>query len=166
MNELNYVIRTTTNEDEEAILSIFNFYVENDFAAYPESKVDKAFFRELKIITVNYPFYVVELANKEVIGFAFLHNYSKDRCFSRVAQITYFISPGYTRKGIGKDLLATLISDARKMGLKTLLANISSENKASINFHQKNGFKECGRFINIGHKFDKDFDQIREQKFI
>jgi len=166
MNELHYITRAATDDDEEAVLSIFNYYVENSFAAYPESKVDKAFFRELKIMTVNHPFYVVEQANKAVIGFGLLHNYSRERCFNKTALITYFIAPGFTRRGIGSDLLGVLTKDASKMGLKTLLANISSKNKTSINFHQKNGFKECGRFINIGHRFNEDFDQVWMQKFI
>jgi len=36
----------------------------------------------------------------------------------------------------------------------------------SLNFHFKQGFKECGRFQRIGQKFGRDFDVIWMQKFL
>ena len=38
------------------------------------------------------------------------------------------------------------------------MASISSMNEASIAFHRKNGFRECGRFERAGRKNDQDFD--------
>ena len=63
-------------------------------------------------------------------------------------------------------MLKRLISDARKMKIKTLLASISSRNKESIAFHKKHGFIECGRFKDIGRKRGKLFDVVWMQKVI
>jgi phosphinothricin acetyltransferase len=52
------------------------------------------------------------------------------------------------------------------MGVKHLLANISSRNKQSIGFHLKNGFTECGRFHNIGRKKGDYFDVVWMEKEI
>ena len=166
MKALNYSIKTMTDDDKDSILSVYNYYVENSFAAYREKKVDSDFFQQLKNMAEGYPFYVVQIPDKRIIGFAFLHSYSEEQCFNRVAEITYFILPSYTGKGIGKDLLGMLINEARKMRIETLLAHISSKNQPSVNFHRQNGFQECGRFINIGKKSGEDFDVVWMQKFI
>ena len=50
------------------------------------------------------------------------------------------------------------------MGLNSLLANISSRNRQSLEFHLKNGFRECARFLKVGHKFGEDFDAVWLQK--
>jgi len=36
---MEYSISPISNEDREAIMDIFNYYVENSFAAYPENKL-------------------------------------------------------------------------------------------------------------------------------
>jgi phosphinothricin acetyltransferase len=50
--------------------------------------------------------------------------------------------------------------------MKSLLANVSSRNEASLNFHLKNGFVECGRFKDVGTKFGEYFDVVWLQKFL
>jgi phosphinothricin acetyltransferase len=46
------------------------------------------------------------------------------------------------------------------MDVDTILAHTSSRNTASIRFHRKHGFRECGRLRRVGRKFGKDFDVI------
>ncbi|MBE0481730.1 MAG: GNAT family N-acetyltransferase [Dehalococcoidia bacterium] len=63
-------------------------------------------------------------------------------------------------------MLSLLIREASQMGIDTLLASISSRNQSSIDFHKKNGFTECGKFVSIGRKFGQDFDVVWMQKFL
>jgi phosphinothricin acetyltransferase len=86
--------------------------------------------------------------------------------FRETAEISYFLDVNETRKGIGKKALALLEGEGSKMGIKHILANISSRNKQSIGFHLKNGFAECGRFHNIGCKKDEYFDVVWMEKGI
>lgn len=67
-------------------------------------------------------------------------------------------------KGVGKQALEKLEGEAKKIGIKKLLVDISSENIQSINFHKKNGFVECGRFHNMGKKKGKYFDVVWMEK--
>ena len=46
-----------------------------------------------------------------------------------------------------------LPEDAKRTGIKKILASISSEN-AEPKVSPKNGFVECGRFEKIGEKFE------------
>jgi len=163
---MNFSFRRANDNDSEAVISIFNYFVENSFAAYPEKKVGHDFFETLKETAKDYPFYVIETEDNEVIGFGLLQRYDSMDVFKRVGKVTYFILSFYTRKGLGKKLLDILVGQAKAMGIDTLLANISSMNDISLSFHEKNGFKQCGRFRRIGKKFGEYFDVIWVQRFI
>ena len=63
-------------------------------------------------------------------------------------------------------LLGFLEKGAIEKGITNILANISSLNPRSIEFHQKNGFIECGRFKKVGKKNGKEFDTVWMQKML
>jgi phosphinothricin acetyltransferase len=161
-----YKIRKFENQDSVFIIDIFNYYIQNSFAAYSEIPIGYEAINYFKEMTKGYPFYVIETNFRKLAGFSFLRPYHRIEAFKRVAEITYFILPEYTRKGLGEKLLKLVIDDARKMGIDTLLASISSLNEASIKFHEKNNFCQCGYFKSIGKKFNVDFSMIWMQKFI
>jgi phosphinothricin acetyltransferase len=157
---MTYRIRKVTDGDREAIVAIFNYFVEHSYAAYPEKKVNLDFFDSLRQLATGYPFYVIESLRKGPVGFGIMRPYNSCDTFRRTAELTYFILSEHTRKGLGTKLLRILINEGKTLGIDNLLVNISSRNKASIDFHKKQGFQECGRFRNIGSKFGKDFDVL------
>lgn len=161
-----FVIRKIKDEDAKHILDIFNYYVENSFAAYPDEKVPDAFFTTLKNMVCGEAFYVIEGLDGDIAGFGLLRKHHPAASFNRTAEVTYFVLPKNSRKGLGSKLLSTLAKEAKDMGIDTLLANISSCNEPSIMFHKKHGFRECGCFQRVGKKFGKDFDVIWMQKNI
>jgi len=114
-------------------------------------------------MTQGYPAIVV-CDDGQVVGFAMLHPYHGATTFKRTAEITYFLRPDHTRKGLGACILNEFLHQAQSIGADTLLACISSLNLASIRFHQKHGFRECGRLVRIGRKFGQDFDVVWMQK--
>lgn len=174
------MIRPVAYNDKVAVIDIFNHYVENTFAAYPDTKAPYQFFDMLMEMAKGYPFYVVETGadeagqantkssgwSKVIIGYGLLRPHYRLGTFSRAAELTCFISPDHRGKGIGTSVLDKLVSDAKAMGISTILASISSANKDSIGFHGKYGFTDCGAFKNVGKKFGKDFDEVWMQLFI
>ena len=98
------------------------------------------------------------------LGFAMLRPHNPMPTFSRTAEVTAFMHPDHTGKGLGKQLLDSLEQGAAEQGIATLLASISSLNPGSIAFHKKNGFVECGRFSNVGKKKGQLFDTVWMQK--
>jgi phosphinothricin acetyltransferase len=161
---MEYTFRPANDTDQRAVLSIFNHYVETSYAAYFGNRLDESFLIQLNQKTSGYPFYIIETPEKQIVGFGLIHSYHPAKTFSRVAELSYFISPSHTRKGLGTKLLSILIDKATEMGITSLLASISSLNQSSVDFHNKNGFVECGRFIQIGRKFRQDFDVVWMQK--
>lgn len=162
---MNYKFRKVGKKDEHQVIDIFNYYIEHSFAAFLDNKLTYDKFEPLVALAQGYPFYVIE-DGKTVIGFGFMGRYHPSAVFSQVAEVTYFIMPPHTRKGLGTKLLKILTAEAREMGIKTLLANVNSLNPASIQFHLSQGFRECGRFERIGRKQGTDFDIVWMQKFI
>lgn len=165
-----FVIREATSEDIQGMLEIFNYYVENSFAAYLETPVGPDFFQIThdesgQNKNEHFPFYVIEGKNK-VVGIGTLRPYLPFRNLLHTGVLSYFILPEYTKKGLGTRLLNTLSKDAQKRNMKSLLANVSSKNEASLNFHLKHGFVECGRFKAVGTKFGAYFDIVWLQKFL
>jgi L-amino acid N-acyltransferase YncA len=154
--------------DREAVIDLFNYYIENSFAAYPDKKVPYGLFDQFLTLTEGYPAYTVrdEEGADRVVGFAFLRPYHPLRAFQRAAEITYFIEPGYTGRGIGSKILEQMVGAAKRKGVDTILANVSSLNEASLCFHERHGFAECGRFRRVAKKKGQDLDVVWMQKIL
>ena len=152
--------------DRTAVIDIFNYYVRNSFAAYPEQEVPYEFFGMFLEIVKNYPSFVVKDMSGTVIGFGMLRPHNPMPAFHHTAEITSFIRPDQTNRGVGTRMLGFLEYQGKKQGISIILASISSLNEGSIRFHAHNGFSECGRFLRVGQKKGVYFDTIWMQKFI
>jgi L-amino acid N-acyltransferase YncA len=53
-------------------------------------------------------------------------------------------------RGLGRQLLAALVTESEANGIWTLQAGVFPENVASINIHLQAGFREVGRRERIG----------------
>ncbi|AAM04214.1 TPA: N-acetyltransferase [Methanosarcina acetivorans] len=169
-NSEKYLIREATAEDISGMLEVFNYYVENSFAAYLETSVGPEFFQAVQSEKEEdeneyFPFYVIEERGK-IIGIGTLRPYFPFPNFRHTGVVSYFILPGHTRKGLGSRMLDKLCTEAREKKMRSLLANVSSKNEASLNFHLKHGFIECGKFREVGTKFGYYFDIVWLQKFL
>jgi len=146
-------------------MKIFNYYIENGTAAFPASTLPEQFFTMLMEKTKGYPAYaIINSDTQEMVGFCLLSAYSPFSTFKQTATISYFISPDYVGQGVGLQCLGKLETMAKEVGIKHIIAEISSENHPSLKFHQKHGFEICGALKNIGNKFDRNFDVVYMQK--
>jgi len=145
------------------VMRIFNYYVENSYAAFPEKSLPDEIFDNFMCMTEGYPAYAVKMDEK-VVGFAFLRAYNPFSTFRETAEITYFIDKDYSGKGLGRIILDKIEEDAKAKGICNILASISSKNVHSIKFHEKNGFVKCGEFPEIGRKFGNTFGIIWMRK--
>ena len=152
--------------DGFAVIDIFNYYIRNTFAAYPEQEVPYEFFGMFLEICKNYLAAVVKDSEKNVAGFGMLRPHNPMPAFRHTAEVTCFIRHGETGKRLGTKMLAFLETEGKKQGISTILASISSLNEGSIRFHERNGFSECGRFKKVGMKKGVVFDTVWMQKFI
>jgi L-amino acid N-acyltransferase YncA len=152
--------------DREPVIDLFNYYIENSFTAYPEQKVPYEFFAHFLETCRKYPSVAAKMPDGTLAGFGLLRAHNPMPAFSHTAEITYFIRPDLTGKGLGSEMLARLEDEGKTQGITVILASISSLNEGSIRFHAGHGFTECGQFKKIGRKKGIIFDTVWMQKFI
>jgi phosphinothricin acetyltransferase len=160
IKDMDYVFESMSTEHGRAVIDILNDFIAKSFAAYREEPVGYDFFDELSEGSRGYPSLVVRHDSRRIVGFALMHAHHAAMALNSQAEITYFIMPDHTRKGLGTSILQKFVLESRRRGVETILANISSRNEQSLRFHLKNGFRECGRFCNIGLKFGKSYDAV------
>lgn len=149
-------------EHHAEVMGIFNHYVMHSLAAYPEQPLPVEAIR--KMAFPGYPILVALTPEKRVAGFGMLRPWHPMPTFRQTAEISYFIAPEHTGRGLGKMFFERLRERAEGMGITQLLASISSANDASLAFHRKQGFVECGRFREVGLKHGQRFDVVWMQK--
>ncbi len=154
-------IRKANNSDRDPIVAIFNYYVKEGFAAYPDTPVPPGFF---DVLCHDMHTCVVIENNGRVVGFSILRPLLPFQAFANSAMISTFIENSFRHKGYGKMLLEHVEDEAKSWQISLLLANISSENEESYKFHAKHGFRECGRFHGAGFKFNTPFDLVWMEK--
>lgn len=163
---MEYAIIPISAEDRESIIDIFNYYVENSFAAYPEKKLPYQAFEMFLQMSNGFPTGTIKDEHGKTVGFGMLRSHNPIPAFSQTAEATYFIHPDHIGKGLGRMLLDYLEKGAVEKGITNILAGISSLNPNSIRFHRKNGFTECGWFKKIGKKKGRKFDTVWMQKIL
>jgi L-amino acid N-acyltransferase YncA len=85
-----------------------------------------------------------------IAGWAALSPVSGRRVYAGVAEVSVYVSASARGRGVGAELLKSLILESEKNGIWTLQAGIFPENQASIALHRKLGFREVGRRERIG----------------
>jgi phosphinothricin acetyltransferase len=161
-----YLLEPIGPSDQKAVIDLFNHYIENSFAAYPEHKVPYEFFDMFLSMCKDHSSVTVKDNEGILAGFGMLRPHNPMPAFSHTAEITYFIRPELTGKGLGPLMLDFLIAEGKKCGISQVLASISSLNEGSIRFHQNHGFTECGRFRRVARKKGVFFDIVWMQKTI
>ena len=76
---------------------------------------------------------------------------------------TIIVAQDATGKGLGRMLMAALVSGARAAGAHSLIGAISAENATAVAFHARCGFIEVGRIPEAGRKFGRWLDLVLMQ---
>ena len=151
-----FTIRPATNDDVDAIVGIYNWAVNQTFATIdsePLSKEEAAAWwethgRRSKLIVAS--------DETGVLGWARLFPW-KQRGIDVVEDLVY-VDPVHQGRGIGRALLAELITNAQGLGYKTIVATIATDNRAGLELHEKIGFEKVGTIRNAANKFDRWMD--------
>ncbi|MHC4552127.1 MAG: GNAT family N-acetyltransferase [Planctomycetota bacterium] len=161
-----YELKPINSSDQQAVIDIFNYYVENGFAAFPDKPLPVEAFDHFMNQAQGHPTLSAKDSSGAVVGFCLLRPHNPQSAFSTTAEITTFIHPDHTGKGLGAQMIETILQQAREKGLKCILASISSLNEPSIRFHETHGFIQCGCFKQAAQKNGQFFDTVWMQKLL
>ena len=150
---------------KEEVMEIYNYYIENTFAAYPGNKLPSRFFDNLMEEIGDYPAFVVKNREK-VVGFCFLSNYKHYKTFRQTALINTFLSIEVKGLGVGDYCLKKLEEEAKNYGIKNLLSILPNKNALGVRYYHTNGFRTCGTISDIGTKFGESFGLVIMKKVL
>jgi phosphinothricin acetyltransferase len=99
----------------------------------------------------------------DVVGWGALGSFRTAYTLAGTLEDSVYVHHDFLRQGIGTRLLTELIAAARRIGLRSILANISADQTPSIRLHEKFGFQKVAHLRQVGQKFNQWFDAVYMQ---
>jgi L-amino acid N-acyltransferase len=161
------LIRPAIESDVPAILNIYNQIVATSTAIYNDQPVtldDRLTWFHSRTRS-GHPILVAEVEEK-VAGYASFGDFRSWPGYRFSVEHTVHIDHTHRRKGIGKQLLLTLIPIAQSLGKHAMVGGVDAENTVSIHLHESLGFERVAHFREIGYKFDHWLDLLFFQKIL
>ena len=162
------MIRYATENDAKEISEIYNYYIKNTICSFEENSIDKNEMgkRISSVIDNDYVWLVYE-ENNQIQGYAYANKWMERNAYRFCLNVSVYLKPETTGKGIGRKLYQTLLSD-NKLCEKyhAVIAGIALPNEASIALHEKFGFKKVAHYEQVGFKFNKWIDVAYWQKYL
>lgn len=155
-----------TETDLELVKEIYDYYIKNSTATYYTEKISIDELKEfIPFHHKKYKSFMI-INDNEPCGFCYLSQYKKRQAYDRTAELSLYLKPEYTGKGIGKVVLAYLEKVAKNSGISVLIGIISGDNGNSIKLFEMNGYEKCAHYKQIGEKFNKILDVVSYQKIL
>jgi L-amino acid N-acyltransferase len=152
------VIRKAILDDAAAIAGIYNDAILNSTATFdtePKSVEDRRDW--LGSHDDRHPV-LVAVASGRVAGFASLSRWSERSAYDDTAETSFYVHPEFRGRGIGRQLKAAIIDEARRLKFHTLIARIAEGSDASLHLNRSAGFAHVGTLRQVGRKFGRWLD--------
>lgn len=151
----------------EGITAIHNHAVERTTAIWDEDPVDLAdrarWTDERR--AAGFPVIVAVDEAGAVLGFGSYGTWRTRSGYRRTVEHSVYVREDQRGRGLGTQLLTSLIDRARAQGIHVMVAGIESGNVGSIRLHERLGFTTTGTMPQVGEKFgrwlDLSFLQLR-----
>jgi L-amino acid N-acyltransferase YncA len=160
------LIRPRTDADMARITEIYTHHVLHGASSWELSPPDvlEMTKRAAALNEAGYPYLVAEI-DGNVAGYAYAGAYRPRPAYRNTVELSIYIDNALRRAGIGRALMESLIDTCTDMGFRQMIAIIGdSQNRQSIEFHEKMGFVHVGKVRDIGFKFGRWMDQIILQR--
>jgi len=151
-------IRDASGDDAETLAEIYNHYIVTSTVTF-DTELKTADERRVWLDSREafHPVIVAE-ENGRVLGYAALSGWAVRPAWRHTAEAGVYLRPEATGKGVGAALLGELIERARTGDMHALIAQIVSDNSASIAVFERAGFRRVGTLEQVGRKFDRWLD--------
>ena len=160
------LIRPSTASDLPAITTIYGWNVRNGTGTFELEVPDQAEMgrRRDDVLAKGLPWLVVERSGV-VLGFAYANHFRPRRAYRFCLEDSVYLAATALGQGLGRLLLAELMSRCEAGGARQMLAVIGdARNLASIGVHRTLGFEHVGVMKAAGWKFDRWLDVVIMQK--
>lgn len=95
------------------------------------------------------PLWMIEDETKAVVGWVSFQSFYGRPAYNATVEISIYLDPAQRGKGMGKAILQYCITEAPKLGIKTLLGFIFAHNEPSLKLFRQAGFQDWANLPNI-----------------
>jgi len=155
------MVRAGRRDDVEAISAIYNQAVEHTTASWdwtPEPVESRVDWFEDKVAG-GWPVLDAE-DDSRVVGWSTYGPFLDKDGYAQTVEHSVYVDLDRRGGGIGSALLVPLIEQARADGHHVMIGGVSADNLGSVAFHERHGFVEVARFVEVGRKFDRWLDLV------
>jgi L-amino acid N-acyltransferase YncA len=161
-------IRPSNDNDVAAITAIYAHHVlhgTGTFETEPPLEADMRT-RRADVLGKGLPYLVAELDGR-VVGFAYGNWFKPRPAYRYSVEDSIYLAPDQAGKGLGRALLAELLTRFEAAGIRKVMAIIGdSANAGSVGVHTALGFTQVGIVESCGWKFGAWRDIVIMQKTI
>jgi len=153
------MIRPVQLFDADQIAEIYNYYVTETVITFEEDPVtgDGYRIRIQDVLQQGMPWLVAELDGK-ITGYAYAGKWRQRVAYKYSVESAVYVSHDRTGQGTGSSLYTALLGELEKLGIHCVLGGIALPNPASVQLHERFGFKKVAHHPEVGRKFDRWID--------
>ncbi len=153
-------VRRATLSDASAIAEIYNHYVRTSTATFDTEEKSVADREQwLAHHGDEHPVLVAE-EDGRVVAWGSLSPWGTRCAYRHTVEISVYVAPGATGRGIGPLLTRDLVAAARSAGHHAIVSQIVHENEVSLRSTERGGFERVGTLRQVGRKFDRWLDVV------
>ena len=144
-------LRMAEEADGAELLSIYRQYIDTPVTFEYTLPTRQEFETRIREITSQYPYLLWEDAGK-AIGYAYAHRQMGREAYQWNAELSIYLDPSFTSRGLGKKLYLALMALLKKQGVRTVYGGVTIPNEKSERLHRGLGFGCLGIYHHTGYK--------------
>lgn len=169
-----FTIRPAILADAEALRDIYAPYILKTAVTF-ETEVPTVEDFEGRIASTlkRYPYLVAETSDGTIVGYAYASAIKGRPALDCSAEASIYLHTSAHGQGLGRRLYDALETELRRMAVTNVYASIAYAEQedeylthASVKFHTRMGFTECGCFHRCAVKFGRPYDLMWMEKYI
>jgi L-amino acid N-acyltransferase YncA len=152
-------IRPATAADSDAIVAIYNHFVQHTIVTFEEEPVSATELtrRMESVWSASLPWLVAERGTA-VLGYAYATRWKERIGYRFSVESTVYLATDAAGQGIGTMLYQELFVLLRARGVHAAIGGIALPNAASVALHEKVGMHKVAHFEQTGFKFGRWID--------
>lgn len=148
------------------VQQIYNYYILHTTATFHSNPLSQEDMADLLLFECAKYRTFVAVENETVAGYVTLSQHKKREAYDSTAEVSVYLKPELTGRGLGKCCLGFIEEFARTYCFHVLIATICSDNIGSIKLFERSGYQKCAHFREVGKKFGQLHDVVAYQKIL
>jgi len=162
-----FTIRDATDDDLTAIAGIYEHHVRTGLGSFEEEPplLSEIARRRADVLARRLPYLVAAGTAGAILGYAYAAPYRARSAYRFSVEDSIYVAAGDAGRGVGRALLAALVTRCTEAGCRQMVAVIGdSGNAGSVALHERLGFRRVGLLPAIGFKHGRWVDSVLMQR--